>query len=334
MARIVGNLTPEDDFLHELGPEPNFNESMYFNFFDAKRGLGGWMRLGNRANEGHAEASVCLYLPDGRVLFQFQRPEIADNRAFDAGGLRFQVEEPGQRLRTVYEGRAVELAEPRAMADPRRAFRENPMQRVAFDLVHDAVGPMYGHAGSRKEEAKDAEKQFAKAHYEQHMHVTGELRIGEERFPVDGYGLRDHSWGPRYWQAIHRYEWLTLNFGPDLGAMVSVIQRDPEGREVTKGGVVVRGDTVERIVDVVIEADYEENDLYHRAVRARVRTASGSELEIEGEVRGFIPLRNRREGRVTHIGEGMTAWRLVRSPEAAEEGRTGFGLSEFLRQVQ
>ena len=34
MARIIGNLTPEDDYLHPLGPEPNFNESMYFNFFD------------------------------------------------------------------------------------------------------------------------------------------------------------------------------------------------------------------------------------------------------------------------------------------------------------
>ena len=34
MAIIIGNLKPEDDGMHELGPEPNFNESMYFNFFD------------------------------------------------------------------------------------------------------------------------------------------------------------------------------------------------------------------------------------------------------------------------------------------------------------
>ncbi|MDX1649520.1 MAG: hypothetical protein R3263_06670 [Myxococcota bacterium] len=326
MARIVGDLRPEDDFPHELGPEPNFNESMYFNFFDPRRRLGGWMRLGNRANEGHAEVSVCLYLPDGRVLFQFQRPGIRDNAAFDAGGLRVQVEEPGQRLRTTFRGRAVELAEPRAMADPRRAFRENPLREVAFDLVHDAVGPMYGHAGSRREASRSAEKQFAKAHYEQHMHVTGTLTIGDERFEVDGYGLRDHSWGPRFWQAIHRYEWLTLNFGPDLGAMVSVIQRDPDGEEVTKGGVLVRGDRVERLVDAEIDATYEENGLYHRTVRARVRTAGGEELVIDGRVHSFIPLRNRREGRVTHIGEGMTEWTL--------EGRTGWGLSEFLRQVQ
>jgi hypothetical protein len=115
---------------------------MYFNFHDPERAVGGWMRLGNRANEGRAERSVCLYLPDGRVLFGFDRPAIADNAAFDAGGLRFEVLEPAQRLRSVFAGSVLELVEPRLLADPGRAFRECPRRRIAFDLVHDAVGPM------------------------------------------------------------------------------------------------------------------------------------------------------------------------------------------------
>jgi hypothetical protein len=144
MARIAGNIAAEDDYTHELGPEPNFNESMYFNFFDTRESLGGWLRMGNRANEGQAEMSVCLYLPDGRVVFMFKRPKIENNDAFDAGGLRFEVVEASQKLRTTYEGSAVELKEPREMADPSRAFRENPIKKVSFDLLHDAVGPMYG----------------------------------------------------------------------------------------------------------------------------------------------------------------------------------------------
>jgi hypothetical protein len=36
------------------------NESMYFNFFDRERGIGGFVRLGNRANEGRAEMTVTL----------------------------------------------------------------------------------------------------------------------------------------------------------------------------------------------------------------------------------------------------------------------------------
>ena len=323
MARIVGNLVPEDDYTHALGPEPNFNESMYFNFFDRARGVGGFVRLGNRANEGRAEKTVTLFLPDGRVLFSFDRAQIDGNDAFDAGGLRFEVLEPGQTLRSVYEGKVLELAEPRSMGDPRAAFAESPRRRVALDLVHDAVGPMFGGQADREEREKMAEQQFAKAHYEQHMAVTGELRIDDEIFPIEGFGLRDHSWGPRTWQAIHSYEWLTLNFGADLGAMVSIIRRTPESARV--GGVVVRGMELDPVREATLVAEYEENGLYHRRVETRIVTASGETLEIEGTVKGFIPLRNRRDGHVTHIGEGMTEWRCG--------DRVGYGLSEFLRQV-
>ncbi len=325
MARIIGNLAPEDDLMHELGPEPNFNESAYYNFFDRAQGLGGWFRIGNRANEGSAEMTVCLYLPDGRVLFTFRRPRIEDNAEHNAGGLRFEVLEPTESHRTTFSGTLVELAEPREMADPKAAFEGNPKKKVSFDLVHRAIGPLYG-GKSEKEAKEDADKQFAKAHFEQHMAVTGSLEIEGERFAIDGFGLRDHSWGPRYWQAIHSYEWLTLNFGPDMGAMVSIIQRDAAGKQRSAGGVLVRGMEMERLVDAEISAEYEDNGLYHKSLVAKVKTEKGEELTIRGEVKSFIPLRNRREGMLTHIGEGMTEWKLG--------DRTGYGLSEFLRQVK
>ncbi len=321
MAKILGNLLPADDFTHPLGAETNFNESMYFNFYDPSRRTGGFVRLGNRANEGRAEMTVTLYLPDGRVLFIFKRPEIADNAAFNAGGLHFEVIEPTQQLRTVYRGSMVELKEPRQMADPKRAFTENPLRRVELDLLHDAVGPMYGHSRDDAEEGRESENQFAKAHYEQHMRVRGRISIeGEESFEIDGYGLRDHSWGPRHWQAIAGYEWLTMNFGPDLGLMVSVIRRDDE--HVRRGGVLIRGQILEPLVDAQIEVDWEEGSRFHRKLKVRVRTAAGESLEIEGRVLSFIPLRNRRGGQTTTIGEGMTEWRLG--------DKLGYGLSELL----
>ena len=323
MAKLIGDLVPEDDYTHELGPEPNFNESMYFNFFDRERQVGGFVRLGNRANEGRAEMTVTVFLPDGRVLFAFKRAEIEHNDAFDAGGLRFEVIEPTEALRTVYRGRVIELADPRSMSDPRHAFTHSPKRELVLDLEHRAVGPMYGGRASRSEQSRKAEQQFAKAHYEQHMVVRGTLTIDGEALPIEGFGLRDHSWGPRYWQAIHGYEWLTLNFGPDFGAMVSVIRRD-EGEEKAHG-VVVRGDELLRATGVTLRAEYEDNDLYHREVFVELELENGETLAIEGTVRGFIPLRNRRDGQVTHIGEGMTEWRCG--------DRVGYGLSEFLRQV-
>jgi hypothetical protein len=286
--------------------------------------MGGFVRLGNRANEGRAEMTVCLYMPDGRVLFAFKRAPIDHNDAFDAGGLRFEVIEPTERLRTVYEGSVLELDDPKSMADPKRAFVESPKKRVKLDLEHRAAGPLYGKAGDPDEQGRDSESQFAKAHYEQHMAVTGTIEIDGETLEISGHGLRDHSWGPRHWQAIESYEWLTMNFGADLGAMVSIVRRDAD--HVRTGGVLVRDGRIEGVEHAEITADFAENGLYHEKVRVRLETKSGERLEIEGDVKGFIPLRNRREGMTTHIGEGMTEWRLG--------DRVGYGLSEFLRQVE
>ena len=323
MARIFGKLAPRDEFPHEVGAEPNFNESMYFNFFDPARRLGGFLRIGNRPNEGYAEMTATVFLPDGRVLFDFQRPKIADNASFDAGGTRFEVIEATESLRTTYRGSPLALREPREMTDPRHAFTSNPHVAVSIDLLHTAVGPMYGSAHDETEAEASHEEQFAKAHYEQHMRVAGVVEIDAARVEIAGHGLRDHSWGPRYWQAIDGYEWLTMSFGDDLGAMVSVIRRP--GKAPRVGGVVVRGDTIDPIDDVRIAIEHEADGLFHRALEVDAVTRSGECLTIEGRVLSFIPLRNRRGGRTTHVGEGMTEWKLGK--------RTGFGLSELLRTL-
>ena len=74
-------LDPEDDLLHQADDDPNFNESRYYSFFQRDAGFGGWVRMGNRPNERYAEMTVCLYLPDGRVGFMFERPVIEGHTA-------------------------------------------------------------------------------------------------------------------------------------------------------------------------------------------------------------------------------------------------------------
>ena len=49
---------PQYDLMHPNSGEPNFNESMYFNFYDRSAKLGGFVRLGNRPNEGYAEMTL------------------------------------------------------------------------------------------------------------------------------------------------------------------------------------------------------------------------------------------------------------------------------------
>jgi hypothetical protein len=314
-------LEPHDEYMHELGPEPNFNESMYFNLYDPEQGVGGWFRCGNRANEGYAEMTVCLYLPGGRVAFMYKRPEISDNDAFDAGGIRFDVLEPFRRLDVTYSGKVVLLDDPLQMADPKKAFTENPYAECEVRIEYSGVSDMFG--GEPDEPHEKPGEEFAKGHYEQLIAGKGSIRVGDEEWEVDGFGLRDHSWGPRYWQAPFYYRWLTANFGPDFGFMGSRIAR-PD-REGMRGGFIWDGERVIPCRGFEISTDWTATGTYHQAIRATLHHDEGS-LAVTGKVLNLIPLRNRRNGLVTRISEGLTVWTL-------EDGRVGYGLSEYLDQI-
>ena len=113
------SVKPSDEYMHPNTGESNFNESMYFNFYDRAARCGAFARIGNRPNERYAEMTLAVYQPDGTALFNFKRPQIADNSAFDAGGMRFDVVDPFKHVRVIYDGHAVYLAQPRALEDQR-----------------------------------------------------------------------------------------------------------------------------------------------------------------------------------------------------------------------
>jgi hypothetical protein len=319
-------LEPADEYLHELGPEPTFNESMYFNVYDPAARLGGFFRLGNRANEGRGEMTTCLFLPDGRVAFMFARPTVTTNDAFDAAGMRFEVIEPFERLTVAYEGKVVLLEDPLAMADPKAAFTGNPYADATVDLTYTRVSDMFG--GEPEEPHERPGEEFARGHYEQLVAATGTIAVGEQSWAIAGYGLRDHSWGPRTWQAPWYYRWLTGNVGAGFGFMGSrIARRDGEG---TRGGFVWDGERLRPCHSCEITTEWDGPDHYHRTVHAALHTrdddGSPRTWRVTGRVMSLIPLRNRRDGLVTRISEGLTEWTL-------DDGRVGYGLSEYLDQI-
>src|ERR1700712_3613902 len=111
-------MRAEDEYPHAPGTETNFNESVYLNGFDSRTGVGGWMRLGNRVNEGHAELSVCFYLPDGRIACSFQRPSISSNERFEAGGLAYSVIDPLKSVAMHFVGELIIVDDPEALREP------------------------------------------------------------------------------------------------------------------------------------------------------------------------------------------------------------------------
>ena len=327
---IIIRLDPQDEYMHPLEEAKNFNESMYINIFDASETpIGGWFRLGNRANEGYAEMTCCIYLPDGSVGFMYQKPEISNNDALDAGGMKFEVIEPFKRLKVTYNGKVCLLKNPFEMANPKKAFTENPIVDCMVDIDYTGASPMYGgepvNADGTPIEQK-AEEAFARGHYEQHMVNTGTFKVGDREYRIDGYGLRDHSWGPRFWQNIYWYRWLPMNFSKDFAMMVSVIAQKDGKPNV--GGMVLRDNEYVNIIDAKITSQWDEND-YQTEFKVWAKTAE-REYEVDAKVLSLIPLRNRRqspdgEWMNTRITEGMTEYTC--------DGLTGYGMSEYLDQI-
>lgn len=322
-------LEPEDEYTHAIESAQNFNESMYFNAFDRERRIGGWFRLANRPNEGRGEMSCCIYLPDGRIGFMFGRPEGKSNESFDGAGMKFEVIEPFKRLRVSYRGKVCLLKNPQEMADPKAAFKNNPMVEAQIDLDYEGVSPMFGGEPVNEDGSKieqKAEEAFARGHYEQHMAAKGRIEVAGEKFDIDGLGLRDHSWGPRFWQNIHWYRWLPMNFSRDFAMMVS-ITCNAKG-EQRKGGMVLENGAYTLIRDARIESNYDDND-NQTTLKLWAKT-DAREYLVDGEVMSLIPLRNRRlspdgEEMMTRITEGMTEYRC--------DGHVGYGLSEYLDQI-
>jgi hypothetical protein len=319
-------LSNDDEFPHLPSNEANFNESVYVNGFDLERRFGGWMRIGNRANEGHAEAQVCMYLPDGRIACQFQRPDIQDNQAFCAGGLEYQVLEPMRRVTMDYAGDVLLLDDPEMLRNPGDLFRRAPRSpaRIHFEL--EACSPAHRRAPLSDTQQTMYGRDFSLGHFNQHTRTRASIEIAGESWAFDGFGWRDHSWGPRYWTNIYFYRLFLANFGPDRAIMIlKITGRDGITR---REGVLQYDGEYEEITDLDVMTDWTPAK-DPKGIYLGIRTAQRA-VTMRGEVLSLAPLRNRRkigeETLQSRIAEGLTRWEW--------DGREGMGVTEYIEFLE
>lgn len=321
-------MESRDEYMHRPDDSSNFNESVYVNGFDPRSRTGGWLRLGNRVNEGYAELSVMLYLPDGRVAVQFGRPEITSNDAFDAGGLVYGVDDPLSAVHMTYDGEVLLLDDPGVLRDPGPMFKTAPRAAATVRLQATAVSPIHGGEPTAPEHERLMYygPEFSRGHFNQHTAVTGTIEVDGQSVAIDGFGWRDHSWGPRYWQAIWAYRLFLVTFGPDRALML-LKNMYPDGTS-RRLGVVLIDDAYEEVTDLDVCTTWSaEQD--PASIVLGVRTARRTAL-IEGRVLTMSPLRNRRradgELLVSRVAEGLT--------EYSWDGRTGLGMTEYIERVE
>ena len=319
-------MRPEDELMHQPDSSVNFNESVYTNGFDANSEVGGWMRLGNRVNEGYAELSVCLYLPDGRIACQFLRPPITANDKFDAGGLSYTVIEPFKKVSMTFDGELIIVDDPDKLREPQTLFATGPRVKGYVSWVHEAEVDIHGGQPVDDSVQTMYGRDFSLGHFNQHGRVRGEIRVGDESWPIDGRGWRDHSWGPRYWQVIYFYRLFIANFPNGDGFMLLKIT-DKQGK-VRREGVLLVDGKYEDILDMDVITEWTDQQ-DPRKVQLGVMTAN-RKVRIDAEILKLAPLRNRRkadgETLVSRISEGYTRFTWGE--------QVGYGMTEYIERIE
>jgi hypothetical protein len=299
----------DDERFHTPGPEPQWSDSLYFGGGDPS-GLAFYTRIGRRPNEGRVEGALGIWLPDGRFLLAFGREPDAE--AIAAGPVAFDCITPLALWRLRIDGPARLHARAEHLATRPDDFETVTVRgELRFMAWVDPVSfHLTGTTG------------VADRHYEQPGSIAGVIEVADERFPLAGAGMRDHSWGVRDWQGVPYWRWFGMVVDPDRFLLLNTIGT-ADGSE-RAGGWHVRDGVGAAVVACAVESELDEALGAQRRFVARARDALDRTAVLEGEALSVAPLRQRRGGRLTHVNEALTRLRW--------DDREGLGISEYLVQ--
>jgi hypothetical protein len=301
-------LSDGDEGMHAVGPASNWNESRYVDFWDPEVGIGGWFRIGCRPNEGHAEVSTCLYLPDGDTAFQFSRSTIDGNR-LEVGGQRWTIVEPWHVNRVGFTGEMILLRDPWLLGDPKAAFTQSPKAPVEVELTCRSAG-LDAVLGQDQDHVPMIFLPGQADHHYQHLaNVTGTVTVGDRTWSVNGRGGKDHSWGPRNWHAKIYLRWLTAGSTDTDGFMLT---RAVGPTTQTRSGFVLE-DGMFHLVDSFEMRNKYAGEPHYELLGVEVDMHSGDRhWTATGTPHGWLPARHRQRN---EAGDPATL-RIVKSPMA------------------
>lgn len=292
------------------GAEDQWSDSFYFGGGDG-RGLAFYSRIGRRPNEGVVEGALGIWLPEQGFLLSFAR-ERSEEPSIACGAALFECLEPLRSWELLFEGHGRLFERAEHIATRRDDYRE---VHVTGSLLFNAwSGPLSFRSG--------LSTPVASSHYEQPGSLSGAIQVDGVRRPLDGRGLRDHSWGVRDWQQVPYWRWFGFLGDPDNFLMLNNVGLAGGGE--TAGGFLMRDGVLAPIVSGTTESELDPELGCQRSFRASATDEQGRETLLEGRALEVAPLRQRRDGRLTLVNEALTEYRW--------EGRSGTGISEYLVQ--
>ena len=315
---------PADDFQHPVGEDPEWSESYYFFWSDAKSEIAGFSRIGVKGNKGYIEGLNGVYLGGTRVAFSHARiPIKPDHTELSAGGLTYERIEPMKRWKIVLDAEVQDIPDGKILEMPSKerppGWCTTPRLHMSIDFDLETPPQAFNIDGGQ-------------LHFEHFGRVSGTVRIAGIDAIINGYGIRDKSWGPRTWKlkandfpcapGVPRtsYKWLAAPFGRDLSFGLSA-GADDQGVH-RGGGLLVRDGQNKLISDVVVVTEYIPGTLMHKSIHL-IGKVEGEKFECHGDVINHCPTKIlRADGTATFVTEGLTRWRTP-------DGRETLGMAEY-----
>jgi hypothetical protein len=295
-------FTAEDEYLHDTGNAPDWNESLAWCVVDPI-GSSMLIRHGWRRNQGYVEATVARMNADGSLDVMFKKApvettSIGDRCCSQAGGLTCRLIEPTKRWQIHFDGALKHV--PRATdfaADPGTALRNAATTRCTLTLEVEDTNPLYSVGPNGVMLGAEF---IAGRHYESSFKCRGEIRMGEQVERIETWGVRDHSWGPRDLTVTDYTRWCWFRVDESTSAALWVHQTD--GAKYSTS-VILRDSGLE-IAEVTLQQSSYQNiaPFLTRSCDFRMVSAGGA---VAGtiEVVSTLPLRYENAGRLVRIAE-------------------------------
>jgi hypothetical protein len=320
---------PADEGMHEPTKERFFSESAYFAVYDASSGVGGMMRVAHRVNDGYAEMTLNLPMPDGTVVFDYKRTDIVTDQFFKAATMEIECTEPLQTVRLSYEDDAVLLKDPTLLAtNTRRAMREEPRIKTEVDFTYQALHPNIEKITATGD-LSSGELPLARDHFEQFGIITGTVKVGDNTYKIErGLTMRDHSWGPREW--VSPVYWRQALPMMEDGTCVSASRIGLSETEAATGGLIIDPDGTTHaggVTRIETEQEYKGAPTFEGGYTVDLETEDGSSFHADATVLAFIPLRHRHPDtdNVMRVGQALCKFE--------SDGRVGYGWTDFWKRL-
>jgi hypothetical protein len=314
-------LEERHDFAHPVEGDSAWSESYYFNAYDPEADTGFFTRIGVRPNEGTIDVGLSAWLPGTELAVvrgvREQRQMV--DTGLEVAGVGYERLAPLKEWRVTCDADAVVLD-----LGPAGGMRPG---RLRMDVTFSALIPAIGTDGQgRAAQGASAEtsRSVGRGHLEQAGRWSGWIEADGARHQLrsEARGNRDKSWGPRRWGGPRMWRWFSINVGDDVhfgGIRIGTDAGDLHRGWVWKGGEAAS------IRDWDVRTELADDGITHRVSHVRATDKRDRVHELRADILRVAGLPQRHGERQTIVNEGLARW--------SYEGRTGYGISEYLHQL-